>query len=648
MISAGRPTSSLHAMHTRNAPSVLPPLNAGYHSIRQVSLAPLELDSSSPMQSSQPAAAAKPMISILPQNKLAKPLAAPMFLAQNRAASKQDQLTRKSVGLPALRPVNPRSQPFLGPLASQNTSLHAAVLGPLQNNLIENIGLKENSFESGPKIVRIVPYEKAPRPLTPPPLNPLEFEPPTFISLASEKNYTKLAGKMPKLPVLPSIKDPDFAAILKEKIKVSNVIFEFKSDTNGLTEDQDVKSRALCELVQFFEQSAEARKLPEDLQAGIFSIIQKNIFEQVPVYPDVLVSNNYFVPVIETTWPHLFYCYQILNRFVQLFPESPLLTLDIAKSAMRLLNLPDNNERLQLLAFLRSYYDLHNEHRQEIVKYTTQILVEYREKQLPPYAIPPLLVFSAHIFTRNGKNVNTQFLTLLRNGVFPLIKSPHIHVFLQHLVQLLTSVFSDGSPVGDEFMKYIFQNWETPDSKVKAAHIEILIFTGSKLGPGTMSKYSKRIFSLLAKEMLSVHLRVVLAALSLWLRPKLDEYIENDSKYAVSIMYENVKRISELHWSPLIKEKASQTLAEMGKLNRNQFLKMRNQKGTSDQRRKRYDIEHQAMKNWAHIAKDIYEFTDNKIDIKPKLIEIKTYFDFKIQDAASIAIFQKPAYASNK
>ena len=641
MLSAGRPTSSVHALHSRAPHSVLPPLNAGYHSIRQVSLAPLDLDSTSPVQTSQPVTAAKPLVSILPQNKLAKPLG-PMLLAQNRSASKQDQLARKSVGLPALKPINQRSHPIFEPLGSQTHAVHPSNLSPISSILIENHSEKENSFETGYKIIHSIPYEKAPRPLTPPPINPLEFEPATFISLASEKQYTKLTQKMPKLPILPSIKDPDFATILREKIRVSNVIFEFKSDSTSLTEDQDVKSRALCELVQFFEQSAEARKLPEDLQAGIFTIIQKNIFEQVPIFPDVLVSNNYIIPVIETTWPHLFYCYQILNRFVQLFPESPLVTIQVAKDAIKLLNLPDNNERLQILAFLRTYYDLHNECRSDLVNATQQQLIEYREKQLPPYSVPPLLVFTAHIFTRNGKNVNAQYLTLLRNGVFPLIKSPHINVFLQHLVQLLTSLFSDGSPVGDEFINYLFRNWETPDSKIKSAHIELLIFTGSKLRPETMTKYSKRIFALLAKELLSVHLRVVLAALSLWLRPKLDTYIENDSKYAVSLMYENVKRISEIHWSPLIKEKASQTLAEMGKLNRNQFLKMRNQKGTSDQRRKRYDIEHQAMKNWAHIAKDIYEFTDNKIDLKPKLLEIKTYFDFKIQDAASVALFQKP------
>ena len=640
-----RPTSSVHMVHGRSNLSSVLGLNPNYHSFRQVSLAPLELEQNPQQEQQQNLSntAPKPILHMLSQNKLSKPSG--ISLGQIRSVSKQDQITRKSVGLPALKPLNPRSQlPKLNPLGHSSVQGLSSFPVSLSSDDFSN----EIQKESGFKTIHIIPTGKAPRPLTPPIKNPLEFEPPSVLAIASKKNYTKLSEKMPKLPLLPSINDPGFPAILKEKVKICNFIFEFNTETPGLTEDQDVKSRALCEFVQFFEQSLEARKLPEDLQALIFSIIEQNILQQVPVFPDVLLSNNYQVPVVEPCWPHLFYCFQILNRFVQLFPESPLMTVSIAKKTIKLLSLPDNNERLQLLAFLRSFYDLHSNDRNELIKYATQFLIEYKEKQLPPYCVPPLLVFAAHVFTRSGKNINSQYLSLLRNGVFPLIKSPHIHVFLQHLVQLLTSLFSENSLIAEEFFDYIVHNWETTDSKIKGARIEILIFVCSKIRPETASQNSKRIFNILSKELLSVHQRIVLAVLSLWLKPKLDEYVEKDSKYAVGIMYENVKRISEIHWSPLIREKASQALAEMGKLNRNQFLKMRNQKGTSDQRRKRFEIEHKAMKTWAHIAKDIYEFTNYKIEIKPKLNEIKEYFDFKTQDASSTALFQKFPPNSNK
>ena len=59
----------------------------------------------------------------------------------------------------------------------------------------------------------------------------------------------------------------------------------------------------------------------------------------------------------------------------------------------------------------------------------------------------------------------------------------------------------------------------------------------------------------------------------------------------------------------------------MEKLNRNVFLKMRNQKGSTDLRRKKYDIEHRTIKIWETLAEVVINFVDeNAFNLKKKLL----------------------------
>lgn len=540
-----------------------------------------------------------------------------------RSQSSQDQTIRKSC-LPPLR------QAPHGLNSFHNPALFA-------KSYPEAIPDKIEIKEMGPKILHIIPLANAQRPTTPKPSPTLDNELTGAITLTCQRNFTKGESKYDKPPPLPPVKDPQFGRILEQKLEICKNVYDF-NDNGPTAADRDIKSRSLCEIVQFFENPNEVKKLNEDLQVKIFKMIKKNIFDQDLIFPDPLISQSYVNVVIETGWHHLFYCYQILNRFAQLFPESPLLNMKLIKKIFHLIDIPDNNERLQLLSFLRTYYDFHNAERPILLQMTYDHLIEYQNKMLPPYCVPPLLVFSSHMFTRLNRTFTPEILKLIRNAVFPLIKSPHIYLFGQHLQQLLTSLFTSDPLIANEFYDYLLTHWQSDNTLIMSAHIELLIYVCQKMTPEQMMNVSKRTFIILTICLLSTHLRIINATLFLWLRPKLDQWVENDSRHAVTVMYDNVKRLSELHWSQSIREKASQVLAEMGKLNRTAFLKMRN-KNTNDSRRKRYEIEHQCMKNWAAIAKEAMNF--EKYDVKAKLYEIKDLFDFKAQEKKINEFFGK-------
>ena len=637
MIGGGRPPSNLAAR--RHSVTVL---SGAYHSLRNVKLAPMDMESIGP-QSIQ-TISENPNE---PPNQVAKPL---IKLLAPQAINRQSQLQPMTSKLPPLRKSSASPAPQIPASNSQDkmTAFPKAFhsnpvkgLAPLPNERIslnkpQYLGssdilgdissVEEAAYEQGIAVLHSCPVMIAQRPVTPPP-SFTEAEMPGVISLTSRKRYST-ASDIPKLPVLPPISDPTFDEIFKKKVNICSYIYDF-TDTTKFQEERDLKSRALCEIVQLFEQSIDVKQLKPNLQTALFLMLEKNIFQQGPFVPDVVLSFNYTAICVENSWPHLFYCFQILNRFSQLFPDSPHLNIDTAKKAINLLSIPDNNERLQLLAFLRSYYDLHVDDRKEILAETQRKLTDYMDRQLPPYCVPPLLVLTAHIFTRNGKNLTKEFLSYLEQTVFPIIKSPHFIIFGQHYLQLINSVFVEGSIATTVFFKYLLREWNSTDPQTMVNHIDLLHYILPKVPNDVFSQYNKTIFKYFTRALLSPNIKIVLAALNIWFKPKLDQWLCDSSKIAILTMYDNMKKISESHWSKMIREKASQALSEMGKLDRNSFLKMRNSKQTSDYRKKRYEMEHHAMKNWVHIAKDIEEPWFN---LQEKVLEIKNVFDFKLQE----------------
>lgn len=618
MLNVGRPTSK-SSLRSLGRPSP-------YYSLRNQQLAPLDDDIlgnlKEPENKDYKESPPKPILRLLPQTA---------GLRNSRPLSKKDII------LPPLQKKHVlQNYTSLPPLKENSFTKSPLFYRKQYNDPIQEVDETIEIQEEGSKIIRTLPWQLAQRPLTPLPTYK-DTEINCVFSVSAIRKFSEIKPTE-KVPPLPNVSDPNFEQILLKKIEICTRIFNF-ADIQNVSEEKDIKSRSLCEFVQFFEQSVEARKVPVHLQKAIFELIEKNVFEQIPVYPDVLLSANYSTVAIDSSWPHLFYCFQILNRFIQLYPESECIDLALAKRAIKLISVPDNNERLQLLAFLRTFYDLHAKERAELMKETGKVFNEYMEKQLPPYPVPQLLVFSAHMFTRHGKVLTKEFAEFLTTSVFPLINSEHIVFYYQHLIQLFNSVFIDGSEIIQQFFTYLLRHWNSANPIIMTAHVDLMIYTCSKLPVDIINERRKFVLNLLSAQLLSLHPRIVIAVLSLWLRPKLDSWVENDSKRAISYMYDNVKMISECYWYSPIHEKAIQTLAEMGKLDRTSFLKVRNQKGPSDFRKKKYEIEHKAMKVWAHLVKDI---PDPDFNVKEKILEIKTVFDFKAQEKETKTLLLTP------
>ena len=364
-----------------------------------------------------------------------------------------------NVPLPLLRRYSMQNKKIEEPLENKNQNIEESskIINSFSNDNINHIKIEDIPFFEHPEILIIPKFNDPMIKVVSPFFEPFsETIPPIILSLSSFKYFCN-SIKFPKVPPLPEIQSNDFINIYILKMKICSYIFDFSNNTI-LIEEKDIKSRALCEIVQFFEQSIEVKKLSIDLQEQTFKMLYSNIYSQSPIFPSKLISNNYNTVIVDPSWPHLFYTYQILNRFIQIFPNYPEININLIKKTLNLINLPDNNERLQLLAFLRSFYDTHPNDRIKLLKLISYQLNDFILGLLPPYCITPLLVLLAHIFSRSNKNLTIEFKNIIINSVFPLILTPYLYFFNTHLIQLFSSVFSNNSPLILLFFEFLRKN----------------------------------------------------------------------------------------------------------------------------------------------------------------------------------------------
>lgn len=156
-------------------------------------------------------------------------------------------------------------------------------------------------------------------------------------------------------------------------------IFDFTAKNVDLDEIE-AKERALIDLVCLFEQSSQIKNIDDGLKKKIFDMLEFNIFHHNSFQK--MNFNDSSAVYHEPSWPHLGCCYRIMNAFIKLFPNIELININLIKRLFHFIELPDANERLQIVSLIRTYYDTHQNERLKIIKMVESILIDVFENQI--------------------------------------------------------------------------------------------------------------------------------------------------------------------------------------------------------------------------------------------------------------------------
>jgi hypothetical protein len=421
---------------------------------------------------------------------------------------------------------------------------------------------------------------------------------PGVIRLSAAQSVTSDETPLPELAPLPAVNSEGFEDLCTQKLEICSIIMDFSVKTRQI-QPKAVKRAILTEFNNLFDRELEAGKLTEPLRLLLFQMLHKNIFEQDPTHLISHLESDYTVAVLDPSWPHLALCFQLLSKFVRVFPTSPAISLDIAIAALQLTQLPDPNIRMQFTVFLRAFFDTRPADRSCFLSALSGRLLELLQGKLLPFSGGPLVTVFGHIATRMPSVVQPVYL----RAILPLLGFRYLTLFVKNLKQVFCSVVPPNPDLVLPTMRAIEKYWAFSDGLKQALLLDILFALCAKLPPPILETFSVRLFRFLNSLLVSPTVRVVEQILDLWANCAVGDWVATNSKAAMTETFDNVCALKEKHWLLSVTEKAGLALIGMAKVDKSTFQKLRaQQKQLKAQRFQRKYIGNECQKQWNRIA----------------------------------------------
>ena len=430
-----------------------------------------------------------------------------------------------------------------------------------------------------------------------------------------------------ELPPIPGIKDISYEMIMSAKLELCSEILDF-SNKEIQVQQKEEKRKTLNELIQYFEHCGESKRINSIYQRAVFRMLDKNIFRNDPKFPSALETYNYTLNVVEPSWPHLLYCYQLLNRFIHVFPEAEFVNFSVMKKALFLTQLPDSNERFQLVRFLKSYYDLHPKEQPKILKELKFYLIMLRNGVLNPYSLMPLLMFLSHILTKNSNNITEECMSAFKEGALPLIGFTYLIGQYQHLKNFFINAMRIDPLFGFLALQELQRMWPRQSGTKKQLMIDFMINIAQGFQHNTFEQIAHTFFKFLANNLLTYHHKIILSVLSIWTNPEYKKFVTENSAIAVNKMYEAVQDLAKNHWDNLIRGKCELVLKEMSETNTVEFHKRRmaqKKKDTLGIKFESVESLRRCIETWMFVTQKACDNGDTT-NFDKKVQEIKAYF----------------------
>ena len=451
----------------------------------------------------------------------------------------------------------------------------------------------------------------------------IDSEVPGVIRLAAASAVAPTVANFVKLPPLPeSVSDPEFDPLLHQKLELCSEALDFVTPGAHMKE-KEIKSRTLCEFIEMFENLREVRKLTQEQQGAIFKMLEKNILRQASLSALNLVSVDFSLAIIEPSWPHLFYCYQILNRFVQVFPDSEFMSMSTVRRLVNLTQLPDTNERMQLVAFLRTYFDTHQADRAAMLAVVSGKLLDIQDGAATPFSAMPLVILLSHMYSRSAGSMD--FKPILTQMVLPLLGLRYLPMYYQNVKQLLGVVLQKDPTYATTVLRKIEIMWPQANGTKQQLFLDLIAFVCSKMPQDAFRPLARRVFKFFAETVASPHIRVVETSIDIWKKATEDNWIGQNSRLAIQAMFENVTFVAEKHWLKALSERAKQTLAEMCKVNKHSYHKIKALYKQMKAQRYKTRIPNDCQRGWVTIARMARDRGD-PFDYHAKVKEVQLKF----------------------
>ncbi|OHT13550.1 hypothetical protein TRFO_03292 [Tritrichomonas foetus] len=434
-------------------------------------------------------------------------------------------------------------------------------------------------------------------------------------------------------PPLPLVTDKEFENVLSKKLVLCSEVFDF-TDPDSEIQAKELKEKYLFELIDLFNNEQEAQLLNPKFQRGIFYMIESNIFRKDPIFPTKQQTLDFVMTVTEPSWPHLFYCYQILNRFVTLFPDAEFVNLSVVHKAITLTQLPDANERNQLVSFLRIFYDNRPNDRLQLINFVNNQLQSLIEGYSIPYCGMPMIVLLTHIISHTPPPLPDYLMKVIKESLIPAISLPYLSLYLINVKQFFSAILTVHPDNIVEILRHMQRVWPLTNASKQQQCLDILLFVFAKMTRPIFKPISHSSFAFLAQFVNSEHTKLSETVMEIWLKQPPDEWIVENSRVGIVEMFDAISIAATSHWCRINMEKANLVLNEMAKINKTQFHKMKIAQKQAQAQKPPPKKSNTFIRKWTYITKKASR-RGYDVNIDEEVEIISEYFSNDKESASS-------------
>lgn len=411
-------------------------------------------------------------------------------------------------------------------------------------------------------------------------------------------------------PLLPGITASSFGDLYTHKIEVCMHICDF-SDQSIQAEAKQIKLETLKEVYALFEVRADMKQLPEHLQEITYKMLEKNIFMQ-----DTNIRGQMPGMIgLELSWPHMQIAFQILNRFVATFYHNQFINFQLFQRALNLLNLPDVNVRFKLVEFMKTYISSHAGHLEKIFFLIQNKIVGHAEGRNAFNCYAPILAFLSHVYSIAPTPLPRYMEKFLRNAFYPLLSSSKMNLYFPQLKQLLKIAMPGQSQLHSCFYHQFKRCWPRANGSKQQQYLELLFTVIKSMKSSVVTHISKELFQFFACCVRSPNAKLSKTVLELWTGTRLPPYLSDNSKVAITEMFDSIYWASSCHWSRVVQETAKSALNTIRK-SKPAYYQQKTQSANfescillgEDELEKETEI----LRNWSMISKIAFQNTGER------------------------------------
>ena len=378
--------------------------------------------------------------------------------------------------------------------------------------------------------------------------------------LSRSSSYQALitADEMPvleKLPKLNAVPAGERTQLLIKKLKLCSRVFDFTED--DALEEKEVKRQTFVEILEYINSSRGV--LTEIVHGPLIHMVQQNLFRALPpALTDDAKPDDEDDPILEESWPHLQWVYEILLRFVVCKEIEPRvarvhLTESFIVNIVELFDSEDPREREYLKTVLHRIYSRITGLRPFIRRTIGSLFITVSSSDKIYNGLPELLEILGSIINGFSVPLKEEHVHFLDRILMPLHKIRHLSVCHHHLVLCVAQFVEHDRKLSQCVIQRLLRYWPKVDVQKTILYVSELEHILNIITEEDFAPLAPVICRQLAASIESSSFQVAERCLLMWNNAHFVDLMRASLDKALPIFFAPLFRNSKTHWHASVK-----------------------------------------------------------------------------------------------